>query len=113
MPMFVPRCGCRVPTVLIVRSSSAAGFRCLSRGRGLESQVAAMEDFCLGRGLALSRWVREIGGGINLARPKFTALMDDVADSRISTLAVAHKDRLARSGSTTWSTSQPARDARF
>lgn len=72
-----------------------------------------MEDFCLGRGLALSRWVREIGGGINLARPKFTALMDDVADSRISTLAVAHKDRLARSGSTTWSTSQPARDARF
>jgi putative resolvase len=61
----------------------------------LESQVAAMEHFCLGRGLAVSRWVREIGGGMNLRRPKFTALMDDVADGRVSTLAVAHEDRLA------------------
>jgi predicted site-specific integrase-resolvase len=64
----------------------------------LESQVAAMERFCLGRGLAVSRWVREIGGGMNLRRPKFTALMDDVQDGRVSTLLVAHKDRLARFG---------------
>ena len=64
----------------------------------LESQVVAMEQFCLGRGLAVSRWVREIGGGMNLHRPKFTALMDDVQDGRVSTLLVAHKDRLARFG---------------
>ena len=64
----------------------------------LESQVVAMEQFCLGRGLAVTRWVREIGGGMNLRRPKFTALMDDIADGRVATLVIAHKDRLARFG---------------
>jgi predicted site-specific integrase-resolvase len=64
----------------------------------LKSQVAAMEQFCLGRGVAVSRWVREIGGGMNLRRPKFTALMDDVQDGRVSMLLVARKDRLARFG---------------
>jgi predicted site-specific integrase-resolvase len=64
----------------------------------LESQVTAMERFCLGRGIAVTRWVREIGGGMNLRRPKFTALMDDVADGRVATLLIAHKDRLARFG---------------
>jgi putative resolvase len=64
----------------------------------LESQIAAMEQFCLGRGLAVSRWVREIGDGMNLRRPKFTALMDDIQDGLVATLVIAHKDRLARFG---------------
>jgi predicted site-specific integrase-resolvase len=42
--------------------------------------------------------VREIGGGMNLRRPKFTALMDDVQDGRVAMLVVAHQDRLARFG---------------
>jgi putative resolvase len=57
-----------------------------------------MGHFCLGRGLAVSRWVREIGGGMNLRRPKFTVVVDDVADDRVPALAVAGKDRLARFG---------------
>jgi predicted site-specific integrase-resolvase len=57
-----------------------------------------MGHFCLGRGLAVSRWVREIGGGMNLRRPKFTVVVDDVADDRVPALAVADKDRLARFG---------------
>ena len=43
-------------------------------------------------------WVREIGGGMNRRRPKFTAFMGDVHDGRVSMLLVARKDRLARSG---------------
>lgn len=57
-----------------------------------------MEQFCLGRGVAVSRWVREVGGGMNLARPELTALMDDVQDGRVSMLLIAHQDRLARFG---------------
>jgi putative resolvase len=30
----------------------------------LDSQVRAVEQFCLGRGLAAGRWVTEVGGGI-------------------------------------------------
>lgn len=64
----------------------------------LASQVSAMEQFCLGRGLAVDEWVQETGGGMNLRRKKFLALMDDIERGLVSALVVAHKDRLARFG---------------
>jgi Resolvase, N terminal domain len=44
----------------------------------LAAQVTAMEQFCLGRGLAVDEWVQETGGGMNLRRTKFLALMDAI-----------------------------------
>ncbi|MBQ0893662.1 IS607 family transposase [Micromonospora purpureochromogenes] len=64
----------------------------------LASQVAAMEQFCLARGLAVDEWVSEIGGGMNLRREKLVALMDAVDRGEIGTIVVAHWDRLARFG---------------
>ncbi|MFI7487585.1 IS607 family transposase [Micromonospora echinaurantiaca] len=64
----------------------------------LAAQVAAMEQFCLARGLAVDEWVSEIGGGMNLRRKKLLALMDAVDRGEISTIVVAHRDRLARFG---------------
>ncbi|SCF33740.1 Predicted site-specific integrase-resolvase [Micromonospora viridifaciens] len=62
----------------------------------LASQVAAMRQFCLARGLAVDEWVSEVGGGMDLRRGKFLALMDAVDRGEVATLVVAHKDRLAR-----------------
>ncbi len=42
----------------------------------LAVQVGAMRQFCLARGLAVDEWVSEVGGGMNLRREKFMALMD-------------------------------------
>jgi predicted site-specific integrase-resolvase len=64
----------------------------------LASQVSAMEQFCLARGLAVDEWVQEIGGGMNLRRKKFLAIMGDIDQGQIGTLVIAHKDRLARFG---------------
>ncbi|MGP3972376.1 IS607 family transposase [Streptomyces sp. 6N223] len=64
----------------------------------LASQVTAMEEFCRGRGLPVDDWVREIGGGMNLKRKKFLALMESIERGEIGTLVIAHKDRLARFG---------------
>jgi putative resolvase len=64
----------------------------------LASQVAAMETFCLGAGIAVDEWVSEIGGGMNLRRKKFLALMDRVESGEVARLVIAHKDRLARFG---------------
>ena len=64
----------------------------------LDSQVQAMEQFCLGRGLAVDRWITEIGGGMNLTREKLLAVMDAIERGEIATLVIAHKDRLARFG---------------
>jgi len=63
----------------------------------LASQVAAMETFCLGAGIAVDEWITEVGGGMNLRRKKFVTLMDHIKDGQISKV-VAHKDRLARFG---------------
>lgn len=64
----------------------------------LRSQVQAMEQFCLGRGVAVDEWVTEVGGGMNLQRKKFLRVMDAIERGEVSTLVVAHKDRLARFG---------------
>jgi putative resolvase len=42
----------------------------------LKNQRRVLEDFCAARGVAGVQFVEEIGGGLNLKRPKFVALMD-------------------------------------
>ncbi|WP_033415080.1 IS607 family transposase [Streptomyces canus] len=64
----------------------------------LDSQVRAMQTFCLGAGIAVDEWVSEIGGGMNLRRPQFCRLMDRVEAGEVSRLVIAHTDRLARFG---------------
>lgn len=64
----------------------------------LALQVAAMESFCAGRGLAVSEWISEIGGGMNFRRRKFLQLLDQVIAGAVSMIVVAHRDRLARFG---------------
>ena len=64
----------------------------------LMSQVAAMETYCLGAGIPVDDWIKEIGGGMNFKRKKFLALMDAIADGEVKHLIVAHKDRLVRFG---------------
>lgn len=64
----------------------------------LQSQIAAMEQYCLGAGIAVDEWMREIGGGMNFKRKQFLGLMDRIAAGEISRLIVAHKDRLVRFG---------------
>jgi predicted site-specific integrase-resolvase len=62
------------------------------------NQKAALEQFCIARGIAVDEWISAIGGGLNFKRPKFSDLVDRIARSELSTLVIAHKDRLARSG---------------
>jgi len=63
----------------------------------LQSQVTALESFATGRGIVYET-VQEIGGGMNLSRKKFMAIVTDIINGDIGTLVVAHKDRLARFG---------------
>jgi putative resolvase len=64
----------------------------------LASQVASMQRLGLARGLAVDEWIRGIGGGMNLRRKKFLAVMDAIDNGDIGVLVVAHTDRLARFG---------------
>jgi predicted site-specific integrase-resolvase len=64
----------------------------------LLNQRATLEQFCTARGLAVTQWISEIGGGLNFKRPKFLALVDRIIAGRVMVLVIAHKDRLARFG---------------
>lgn len=64
----------------------------------LQSQAESMDQFCLANGITVHERIREVGGGMNLHRPKFLTLMDRIEDGQIGHLVVAHKDRLARFG---------------
>jgi predicted site-specific integrase-resolvase len=57
-----------------------------------------MERFCIARGLAVDEWLTEIGGGMDLTRRTFLAVMDAIERGEIATLVIAHQDRLARFG---------------
>ena len=63
----------------------------------LKSQVEVMELFAIGRGL-ITETITEIGGGMNMSRPKFLKIVTDIINGDIDTVIVAHKDRLARFG---------------
>jgi len=62
----------------------------------LTNQRAAMEQFCLARGLAVDEWIEEIGGGLNFKRKKFLALVEEGIRGEIEMIIIAHKDRLCR-----------------
>ncbi len=64
----------------------------------LLSQVAAMEQFCLAQGVAITDLVQEIGGGLNFKRPKFLQIVQWAIHGEVKSLYVAHKDRLCRFG---------------
>lgn len=64
----------------------------------LKNQRRVLEDFCAARGVAGTQFIEEVGGGLNLKRPKFVALMDRIEARQVSHLVIAHKDRLVRFG---------------
>jgi predicted site-specific integrase-resolvase len=72
---------------------SAAGQR-----DDLESQVAAMEAYCLAVAIAVDEWIKEVGGGMNFRRKRFLDLLDRIGRGEIARVLVAHKDRLVRFG---------------
>lgn len=55
-------------TVVYCRVSSAG------QKDDLDSQVKAMEAYCLDAGIAVDEWVQEVGGGMNFKRKKFLEL---------------------------------------
>lgn len=64
----------------------------------LQSQVSAMEQFCLAQGASITDLVQEIGGGLNFKRPKFLQIIQWAIAGEVQVLYVAHKDRLCRFG---------------
>ncbi|MBI2570560.1 MAG: IS607 family transposase [Candidatus Schekmanbacteria bacterium] len=78
----------------------AVYYRVSSAGQkqDLLSQKAALEQFCIASGKAVSLWVCDIGSGLDYNRKGFVDLIDMVEHGEISEIVIAHKDRLVRFG---------------
>lgn len=64
----------------------------------LANQRRVLEEFCAARGLAAVEFVEEVGGGLNFKRKRFLSVMERIGRAEVSTLILAHKDRLVRFG---------------
>jgi putative resolvase len=64
----------------------------------LKNQRQVIEAFCAARGIAGVEFIEEIGGGLNFKRPQFLQVIDRLLNREITTLILAHQDRLARFG---------------
>lgn len=79
-------------TLVYCRVSSSA------QKADLNSQCAAMEQFCLTKGLSVDELLTDIGSGLNYTRRNFLRLCEAVERNEVGTVVVAHKDRLVRFG---------------
>lgn len=61
----------------------------------LDSQAERLVAYCAAKGYQVSKVVKEIGSGVNDARPKLLALLEDQS---IGLIVVEHKDCLTRVG---------------
>jgi predicted site-specific integrase-resolvase len=76
-------------TVVYARVSSA------DQRPDLDRQVARVTEWATGQHLSVDRVVTEVGSALNGHRRKFLALL---ADLKVSTIVVEHRDRFARFG---------------
>jgi putative resolvase len=72
---------------------SSAGQR-----EDLQSQVAAMEQYCRAAAIAVDEWIQEVGGGMNFRRKRFLSMIERIQRGEIERVLIAHKDRLVRFG---------------
>ena len=79
-------------SVVYCRVSSAG-----QRG-DLQSQVAAMEQYCRAAAIAVDEWIQEVGGGMNFRRKRFLSMLERIQRGEIERVLIAHKDRLVRFG---------------
>ncbi len=61
----------------------------------LDSQAERLVAYCMAKGYQVSKVVKEVGSGVNDARPKFLSLLEDTS---ITTIVVEHEDRASRFG---------------
>ena len=61
----------------------------------LEGQANRLRDYCAAKGYPVAWVVKEIGSGVNDARPKLIKLL---TDPTVRVIVVEHKDRLTRFG---------------
>lgn len=62
----------------------------------LDSQAIRLEQYCTANGWKITRIIKEIGSGLNDARPQLTSIIQHIEE--YDYVVIEHKDRLTRMG---------------
>lgn len=62
----------------------------------LDHQIHFLNKFCKNNDINIDQIVSDISSGLDLDRPNFSNLLDDILHYRISTVVISFKDRLTR-----------------
>ena len=62
------------------------------------NQVKALERYCIEQSILVDEWMQDIGSGLNYKRKRFIHLFELIEQGKVSTLIIAHRDRLVRFG---------------
>lgn len=84
-----------IAPVLIQKVAIYARVSATENKDNLEGQARRLLDYCAAKGYPVVAVVKEIGSGVNDARPKLLKLL---TDPTITLIVVEHKDRLTRFG---------------
>lgn len=66
------------------------------QSKDLERQVSNITIFCKKNNISINETITDISSGVDLDRPNFSNLLNDVLHYKISTIYISHKDRLTR-----------------
>ncbi|EFH89526.1 IS607 family transposase [Ktedonobacter racemifer] len=64
----------------------------------VRNQRAALSSDAACKPLVVDDWMMEIGGGLDVERKQFLALVDAIVAGEVERVLIAHQDRLARFG---------------
>jgi putative resolvase len=62
----------------------------------LQNQISYIKDYCQNNNIIIHNIYTEIESGIDLDRPEFNKLLDDVLNLKIKNIYISNKDRLTR-----------------
>src|SRR5215469_6778167 len=83
------------PTPKAARVAVYARVSSAENKPNLDSQAERLVAYCAAKGYQVAKVVKEVGSGVNDARPKLLALLEDQS---IGLIVVEHKDRATRFG---------------
>lgn len=62
----------------------------------LDNQINELKTFCTKNKIAYSNVISDISSGLDLNRPNFSKLLDDILHYKVNSIIVSYKDRLTR-----------------
>ena len=64
--------------------------------KDLETQIAYVQEFCNKNNIFIKTVYQDINSGVDLERPQFSSLLDEVLNNNVDNVYISYRDRISR-----------------